>query len=87
MAMITLKEYANKHGKDVASVRHKAQRGTFKTAQKLGRDWLIDEDEPYEDMRVTSGAYIGDTNRAKRAEWLAAGNAPRKRGRPIKTDE
>jgi len=59
MAMITLREYAERHGKETVSVRQKAQRGGFQTAQKLGRDWIIDEDEPYTDRRVTSGKYAG----------------------------
>lgn len=51
MAMITVKEYAERHGRDISSVRQKAVRGTFKTARKMGRDWFIDEDEPYSDAR------------------------------------
>lgn len=56
--MISLKEYAQKHGKHPVSVRQKAARGGFMTAKKIGRDWLIDEDEPYEDNRIKSGNYI-----------------------------
>lgn len=48
---ITLKEYAARNGRAHASARHMAQRGSFKTAEKVGRDWLIDEDEPYPDHR------------------------------------
>lgn len=57
MAMITLKEYAERHGRHPATVRQKALRGGFNTAAKLGRDWFIDEDEPYSDKRETSGEY------------------------------
>ena len=57
MALISLAEYAEKHGKAPVSVRQKAQRGGFQTAQKIGRNWVIDEDEPYEDERITSGKY------------------------------
>lgn len=49
--MIPIKEYADLHGKSVITVRKKAQNGGFKTAQKLGRDWFIDSDEPYTDNR------------------------------------
>ena len=56
--IITLKEYAERLGKNPVVVRHKAQRGQFNTARKIGRDWFIDEDEPYEDRRVKSGKYI-----------------------------
>lgn len=55
--MILLKAYAEKHGRAPVSVRQKAARGGFKTAQKIGRDWIIDEDEPYGDNRETSGDY------------------------------
>lgn len=57
MALISLAEYAEKHGKAPISVRQKAQRGGFQTAQKIGKYWVIDEDEPYEDERITSGKY------------------------------
>ena len=51
MALISLSEYAAKHGKDPATVRQKALRGVFRTARKMGRDWVIEEDEPYTDLR------------------------------------
>lgn len=56
--LITIAEYAKKHDKSVETVRQKAQRGGFHTAQKIGRDWLIDEDEPYQDNRITTGKYV-----------------------------
>lgn len=59
MAMITLKEYAERLGKARAVVYQKYQRGGFKTAEKRGRDIWIDEDEPYIDERVKSGKFIG----------------------------
>jgi predicted site-specific integrase-resolvase len=49
--MITLKEWALRHGIDPATARQKALRGGFKTAVKIGRDWMIDEDEPRRDLR------------------------------------
>lgn len=58
MAIITLKEYATRHGLDPVATRHKAQRGGYKTAHKFGRDWVIDEDEPNLDNRVKSGKYV-----------------------------
>lgn len=57
MGLISLTEYAAKHGKHRVSVQQKAQRGGFKTARKIGRNWVIEEDEPYEDNRETSGKY------------------------------
>ena len=60
MALISLAEYAEKHGKAQISVRGMAQRGRFLTAQKIGRNWVIDGDEPYpDDARVKSGNYRG----------------------------
>ena len=58
MAMISLKEYAQRHGKNPTGLRYKAAQGRFKTAVKVGRDWIIDEDEPWEDRRVKNGKYI-----------------------------
>lgn len=52
--LITLKEYAERHGKNPDTVRQKAIRGNFTTAVKKGRDWLIDEAEPYLDYRKKS---------------------------------
>lgn len=58
MGMIPLKDYALKHGRNPATFRQKAIRGGFQTAQKIGRDWMIDEDELYIDRRVKSGEYV-----------------------------
>ena len=51
MALITLKDYALRLGKTPDIVRQKALRGNFCTAVKMGRDWMIDENEPYVDYR------------------------------------
>ena len=59
MALITLNDYAAKYGRSPATVRQKVYRGGFKTAQKIGRQIFIDENEPYVDERITSGDYIG----------------------------
>ena len=61
MALITIKEYAERNGLLHDNVRHKCRRGSYKTAQKIGRDWLIDENEPDADRRIRSGKYIGRT--------------------------
>lgn len=68
MAEITLKEYAIRHEKAPVSVRQKAQRGGFKTARKVGRDWVIDENEPYTDERVVTGRYIGSRDKINKSE-------------------
>lgn len=57
MAMITLKDYALRLGKNPTVIRQKAIRGGFQSAVKMGRDWFIEEDEPYVDNRFTSGKY------------------------------
>lgn len=59
MGLISLIEYAERHGKSRTTVQQKAKRGGFQTAQKIGRNWVIDENEPYVDKRVQSGNYIG----------------------------
>lgn len=51
MVLVTTKEYAEAHGRVPRSVRYMAQRGSFETARKYGRDWLIDSAEPYPDHR------------------------------------
>lgn len=56
--LIALAEYARKHGRDPATARQRAGRGAFKTAVKIGRDWLIDSEEPWEDARIRTGDYI-----------------------------
>ena len=56
--LISLTEYAKLHNKDVSTVRRKCMNGGFKTAQKIGRNWVIDSEEPYLDNRIKSGKYI-----------------------------
>lgn len=55
--LVTIKQYAERNGLNSENVRHKCQRGSYRTAQKLGRDWLIDDQEPDVDRRVKSGTY------------------------------
>lgn len=55
--LISLVEYSAMHGKDHNSVRQRAKRGGFQTARKIGRNWVIDSEEPYGDNRVKSGKY------------------------------
>lgn len=49
--LISIAEYAALHGKAAISVQQKARRGGFHTAKKIGRNWVIDSDEPYNDNR------------------------------------
>lgn len=51
VTLIPLAEYATMHGKAESSARRKAIRGGFKSAKKIGRNWVIDRDEPYTDLR------------------------------------
>ena len=55
MALISLSEYAKKHNVTRGAIQQKIKRGYIKTAVKVGFFYVIDEDEPYTDMRVTSG--------------------------------
>jgi len=57
--LITLTEYAARVGKAPRSVRQKCQAGNLPGAVKVGRDWLIPADAPYEDGRIKSGLYTG----------------------------
>lgn len=36
-----------------------ARRGSLRTAEKIGRDWLVAADDEITDRRVTSGQYVG----------------------------
>ena len=57
--LISLAEYAEKHGKCQEAARKMAQRGGFETARKIGRNWVIEDNEPWPDRRVKTGEYIG----------------------------
>lgn len=54
---ITLNEYAKEHNINPATARQRAGRGAYKTAEKIGRDWFIDPNEPHQDNRVKTGEY------------------------------
>ena len=49
--MISLAEYAKIHGVDASTVRQKVLRGNL-PAVKIGRNWIINKDEPYADNRI-----------------------------------
>ena len=79
MALISLKEYADRMGMKRDAVYGKYRRGRFQTAQKIGRDVMIDEDEPCPDARIKSGVYRDwrkniETGKARR-EAAKAGEA------------
>lgn len=55
--LISLVEYAARHGKTDSAARRMALKGAFETAQKIGRNWVVDDAEPWPDRRVKSGKY------------------------------
>ena len=55
MSLISLAEYAKKHGRDPATCRQMALRGGFQTARKIGRNWVIEDSEEYPDHRKRGG--------------------------------
>jgi hypothetical protein len=57
--LLPLVEYAAKVHRDPASIRQRILRGNFPSAVKMGRNWFVPEDAPYDDNRVTSGEYVG----------------------------
>lgn len=59
MALITLKEYAERRGLNAATLRQKILRGGIPEAQKLGRDWFVPEDLELTDRRIKNGIYTG----------------------------
>lgn len=52
--LISLTEYARLNGRNPATARQMALRGGFRTARKVGRDWMIDSEESYPDKRRKS---------------------------------
>lgn len=56
--LISIVEYAQLHGKNPANARQMALRGSFATARKIGRNWVIDSVEPWPDHRIRSGKYV-----------------------------
>lgn len=57
--LISLVEYAERNGKAPANARQMAARGSFQTVRKIGRNWVIEDTEPWPDRRVKTGAYVG----------------------------
>ena len=55
--LITLAEYARQRGIPHSTTQQRARRGCYVTAVRLGRDWLIEDDDEPIDHRIKSGAY------------------------------
>lgn len=57
--MMSIAEYAKKHGVASSTVRQKCLRGYVPEAVKIGSYWVIPEDAPYIDHRIKEGKYLG----------------------------
>lgn len=69
--LISLTQYAKKNGKNESSARRMALRGRFCTAEKIGRNWVIDENEPWPDYRTNR--YRKDIRKMENFEYLEDG--------------
>ena len=57
---ITLKQYAEMHGKQYSTIKDYAREGRLKTAVKVGHHWQVDSDEPYPaPLMIKDGRYSG----------------------------
>lgn len=56
--LIALTEYAKQHNRSGDTLRRLAEKGVFKTAQKIGRNWAIDSEEAYPSKRRTTAKPI-----------------------------
>lgn len=54
---ISLTEYAKANDRNPATARQMAGRGGFKTARKIGRNWVIENTESWPDRRIKTGKY------------------------------
>jgi DNA (cytosine-5)-methyltransferase 1 len=45
--LLSLAEYARIHNKSGDTLRRMAERGIFRTARKMGRNWVVDSTEEY----------------------------------------
>jgi DNA (cytosine-5)-methyltransferase 1 len=45
--LVSLSEYATIHGRSSDTLRRMAERGSLRTAQKIGRNWIVDSSETY----------------------------------------
>lgn len=51
--LIALTEYAKRHNRSGDTLRRLAEKGAFRTARKIGRNWVIDSEEAYPSRRRT----------------------------------
>lgn len=45
--LVSLAEYATLHSRSPDTLRRLAEKGAFYSAQKIGRNWVVDKNEPY----------------------------------------
>lgn len=45
--LVSIKEYAEIHNKEISVIRRHCINRKFKTARKIGNSWAIDDQEPY----------------------------------------
>lgn len=57
--LVSLAEYARLNGIDPATVRQRVNRGAYRSARKIGRNWVIDKNEPHVDHRFKQEKSIG----------------------------
>lgn len=77
MELISLVEYAKLNGISSATARQRAIRGSFKTARKMGRDWIIDKNEPMIDHRKKENVKMKNTlemQYTENGEWFEIWN-------------
>lgn len=67
--LISATEYANRVGRDRSRILRKMNNGDFQTAIKIGNAWVIDEDEPYTDRRMTEGTITDQVMSIERVEY------------------
>jgi hypothetical protein len=67
MALISLTEWAKKHNRDTSTVRQLILRDGLPEAQKIGRNYVIDDSVPYPtDRRIVSGKYVGSREKLEK---------------------
>ena len=60
MAEVSIAEYCKIYGKSPSGVRHGCIEGRYKTARKVGRNWVLDSEEKAPiDNRVKHGHWKG----------------------------
>lgn len=45
--LVSLNNYASQHRRSSDTIRRLAEKGMFKTAKKIARNWVVDDTEPY----------------------------------------